>query len=82
MVSERTIEVKDIKTTNKEKLNFSNKEICEDYLRSPMNFNIYIDDNLLFNSSDNDRSNVKFYDDHFTVYGKEFSYKNMRIRKS
>lgn len=82
MVSERLVDVKDIKTTNKEKLNLSNKEICEDYLRNPRNFNIYIDSNLLFDSRDNDRSNVKFYDNHFTVYGKEFSYKNMKIKKN
>jgi hypothetical protein len=81
MVSERLVDVKNVKTTNKEKLNLSNREICEDYLRSPRNFDIYIDNNLLFDSKDNDRSNVKFYDNHFTVYGKDFSYTNMKIKK-
>jgi hypothetical protein len=68
-----------IKPRSTEKLDRTNKEICEDYLRSPQNFRIFHEDRLLFDSSLTDRANIVFYDDYFTLYGKSFRYNGMRI---
>ena len=66
---------------SQEKLNRSNKDICDDYLRSPNHFQIYFENRLLFDSFNSDRSNVIFYDNNFSIYGKLFPYKGMIIKK-
>jgi len=81
MTQEKTIKEKVQIPKSENKLNRSNKDICEDYLRSPINFKIYFENRVLFDSSASDRSNVIFYDNYFTVYGKNFPYKGMRITK-
>jgi len=65
----------------KDKFNRNNKDICEDYLRSPQDFLIYQDSRLLFDSSVTDRSNIVFHENSFTLYGKMFTYKGIRIMK-
>lgn len=66
---------------SKENLNRSNKDICEDYLRSPRDFEIYFENTLLFDSFNSDRSNVIFFENSFSIYGKHFPYKGMVIKK-
>lgn len=63
------------------KLYRCNNELCEDFLRSPENFQIFFNGRLIFDSSTTDRSNLQFFKNYFTLYSKSFPYKGMRIRK-
>ena len=58
----------------------SSREICEDYLRGTIPFQIFYDNRVIFDSSAADKINVNFFDNHFTVYGRMFRYQGMRIK--
>jgi len=81
MVQHKGVKDKVYVPKSADKLNRSNKDICEDYLRSPQDFQIYQENRLIFDSETIDRSNIVFYDDHFNLYGKHFTYKGIKITK-
>jgi len=57
------------------------REICEEYLKSPVQFIIRHGSNIVFDSVTTGRENVIFFDDHFEIYGRPFSYRGMAIIK-
>ena len=58
----------------------TNKEICEDYLRTG-NFQVVMNGKLVFDSTTSDKSNVTFFDNYFQIYGKSFLYGGMIIKR-
>jgi GR25 family glycosyltransferase involved in LPS biosynthesis len=58
----------------------SNQEICEDFVKSGVPFQVYHMGRLIFDSSNADKINLYFYNDHFTLYGRTFSYQGMAIK--
>lgn len=63
-----------------ERVQLTQQEICEDYLRSNVPFVIYYGGRIIFDSSMTDKMNLSFWQDHFTLYGKIFPYQNMLIK--
>ena len=59
----------------------SNQDICEDFLRGNLPFIIYHNGRLLFDSDSSDKLNLYFYRDYFTLYGRQFSYQGMMIKR-
>ena len=57
------------------------REICEEYLKSSSQFVIRQGSNIVFDSTTTGRENVVFFNDHFEVYGRPFSYRGMSITK-
>jgi len=55
------------------------RNICEEYFRGRKHFKIYYNNRLLFDSSVSDRNNLSFFDNHFVLYGRNFSYNGMYI---
>ena len=56
------------------------RENCENYLRGILPFQIFYGNKVIFDSSSSDKINVNFFDDHFTLYGRVFSYRGMKIK--
>jgi hypothetical protein len=59
----------------------SNQYMCEDYLRGNSPFVIYFNGRLIFDSQTTDKSNLRFDRDHFSLYGKVFTYQGMMIKR-
>jgi GR25 family glycosyltransferase involved in LPS biosynthesis len=59
----------------------SNQYMCEDYLRSNAPFVIYFNNRIIFDSTSTDKSNIKFEQNYFTLYGKIFPYQGMMIKR-
>lgn len=62
-------------------LRLSNQDMCDEYLRNNYPFVIYYNGRLLFDSAITDKYNLNFNRDHFTLYGKVFSYNGMYIKR-
>lgn len=54
---------------------------CVSYLNSKDHFQIFMSGRLIFDSSTTDRSNLSFFQNHFTLYGKRFMYHGMSIKR-
>ena len=59
----------------------SNQEICEDFVYGNLPFQIYHGGRLLFDSDTSDKLNLFFARDYFTLYGRQFSYQSMMIKR-
>jgi len=59
----------------------TSKEIGDEYLRNAADFQIYYGGRLIFDSSTSGRENLTFNTNDFTLYGKNFSYVGMLIKK-
>lgn len=60
---------------------YSNQYMCDDYIRSAYPFIILHNGRLIFDSDSTDKNNLQFYQEHFTLYGKVFTYQGMLIRR-
>lgn len=59
----------------------THKEMCEDHLKLKGFFMIYYNNVIVFDSSTSGKENVIFFDDHFEVFGRRFSYRGMFIKR-
>lgn len=59
----------------------SSQEICEDYVRLNIPFQIYQSGRLIFDSDTSDKRNLYFFREGFTLYGRNFSYQGMLIKR-
>jgi glycosyl transferase family 25 len=57
------------------------KEMCEEHLKLKGNFVIYFNNNLIFDSSTSSKDNVLFFNEHFEVFGRQFPYRGMFIKR-
>ena len=57
------------------------KEMCEEHLKLNGNFVIYFNNNLIFDSSTSSKDNVLFFNEHFEVFGRQFPYRGMFIKR-
>jgi GR25 family glycosyltransferase involved in LPS biosynthesis len=59
----------------------TDQEICEDYIRTGIPFQIYHNGRLIFDSTVSDIHNLYFFKGHFTLYGRVFTYQGMMIKR-
>jgi hypothetical protein len=59
----------------------SNQSMCEDYLRNNFPFVISFNNRVIFDSTFTDKSNLRFEQNYFTLYGKIFPYQGMMIKR-
>jgi len=57
------------------------KEMCEEHLKLKGNFMIYYNNVLVFDSSASSKENVIFLNEHFEVFGRNFPYRGMFIKR-
>ncbi len=59
----------------------SNQDICEDFVKGNLPFQIYHNNRLIFDSDASDKMNLRFFRDSFTLYGRQFNYQGMLIKR-
>ena len=57
------------------------KEMCEEHLKLKGNFMVYYNNLLVFDSSASSKENILFLDEHFEVFGRNFPYRGMFIKR-
>jgi len=59
----------------------THREICEDYLNGRFDFQVFHNGRVIFDSSLTDKINLRFFDNHFSLYGRNLSYQGMFIKR-
>jgi len=59
----------------------SNQDICEDFVKGNLPFQIFHNNRLIFDSDSSDKMNLRFFRDSFTLYGRQFNYQGMLIKR-